>query len=292
MDFADLHMHSAYSDGDWTPSKLVQAAVGAGLGALALTDHDDIRGWEEAHRTGREQGLVVLPGVELSAWWSGVDLHLLAYGFEPTNAGLLAILDGASSARLRRAEAIAERLTELGAPVTMESVHAIAGGATIGRPHVARALVEAGHVSTIREAFDVYLADGKPACVEKANLTPEEAIRVVHGAGGVIVVAHPGILGGPEELEPLVQMGVDGVEVRHSLHGRKSERAFDEFARTHGLLKTGGSDFHGPRMSGLGVGSVAIPRSWWDDLLNGIDERRKRQGLVPRAWEESKVDGG
>lgn len=275
MDFADLHLHSRFSDGEWPPAKLVRAAAHGDLGAIALTDHDDVRGFAEALAEGRERGVEVLSGVELSTWWDGVDLHLLGYGFDPDNARLCALLDRARLGRHDRAERITERLAGLGVPVRMEKVREIAGDGAIGRPHVARALVDAGHVPNVRTAFDLYLGDGKPACVDKVRVDPAAAVETLHRAGGVAVVAHPIVLGGVEQLERLLGVGIDGVEVRHRLHGRNVEKALDDFAGAHGLVRTGGSDFHGPRLGGPGVGGVSIPRSWWDDLQRAVGERQR-----------------
>lgn len=295
MSFADLHMHTLYSDGEWVPAKLVRAAVHAGLSAIAVTDHDDVRAFPEATEAGDELGIAVLSGTELSTWWEETDLHLLAYGFDPGHPELGDVLARARSGRRERAERMTRRLAELGVGVTMERVEAIAGDGGIGRPHVARALVEAGHVPNVRIAFDLYLGDGKPACVEKVRLAPEEAVRIVHAAGGVVSVAHPVVLaGGPEALERLLDTGVDGVEVRHTLHGEKAEAAFHDFAVAHGLLRTGGSDFHGPRPGGPGVGAVSVPREWWEELTDAVERSRRESssGNAPRGGAESRKGGG
>lgn len=273
MDFADLHMHSLHSDGEWTPRKLVRACARAGLGAMALTDHDDLSGSSEAIAAGREEGVEVLTGVELSSRWHGMDLHLLGYGFDPSDAGLRALLARAREDRRQRAVRMTERLGELGVPVAFEEVERIAGDGTVGRPHVARALVEAGHVRDVRTAFDLYLGDDRPACVEKMQLAPADAVNVLRQAGGVAVVAHPVVLGGVPELEALLETGVDGVEVRHRLHGKNAERTFEEFATAHGLLRTGGSDFHGPRPGAPGVGDVSVPLAWWEELVDALARR-------------------
>jgi predicted metal-dependent phosphoesterase TrpH len=276
---ADLHMHSRASDGEWSPAKLVAAARREGLSAIALTDHDTISGLPEAEAAGQRHGIAVLAGVELSTWM-GFDLHILAYGFDPEDPGLSRLLGGSAKGRRARAERIVERLNELGFALRMEDVLAEAGEGVVGRPHVARALVASGQLGSVREAFDVYLGDGKPACIDKARIEPARAIEVVHAAGGVAVCAHPGTYGGPELLDPLVDAGLDGVEVLHSLHGSNSVQSFGGFADRRGLAKTGGSDFHGPRSHGLGVGSVAIPREWLQDLEERIRRRREERSLA------------
>ncbi len=283
MSWADLHTHTRWSDGEWTPEKLVKAARRAKLGGLAVTDHDDVRAQPEAAEAGRRHGVEILTGVEISAWREGVDIHLLGYGFDAEDPALGRLLDAARGARRDRAERMVRRLEELGAAVSMEDVRRIAGEAGIGRPHVARALVEAGHVPTLREAFDRWLGDGKPACVDKLRVTPAEAVGVIHAAGGVAVCAHPVTIGPPSALDALVDDGLDGVEVRHGLHGANAEAMYDTYAREHGLVRTGGSDFHGPRLGSQDPGSTRIPRAWWDALLERIDGRRVATGRAPLA---------
>jgi predicted metal-dependent phosphoesterase TrpH len=269
---ADLHLHSVHSDGEWTPERLVKAARRAGLAVVALTDHDSIAGLEAMARAGEKAGVRTVSGVELSTW-SEADIHLLAYGFTGGESALTDLLASARVARRDRAERMVERLADLGVPVTWDSVMRQAGDGAIGRPHVARALIDAGHAGSFREVFDRWLGDGKPACVDKMRVRPERAIEVVHAAGGVCVAAHPGIRGAPATLDPLVEAGLDGVEVRHPLHGRKTEAAYDEYARSHGLARTGGSDFHGPG-GPVEVGTVTAPAEWTEDLLERIERRR------------------
>ena len=278
MSWADLHMHSRWSDGEWSPGKLVRAARRAKLGAVAITDHDDVRAQPEAVLAGREHGIEILAGVEISSWRDGTDLHLLGYGFDVEDAALTRLFQAARVARADRAERMVQRLGELGMPLSIEHVRRIAGEAGIGRPHVARALLESGFVSSIREAFDRWLGDGKPACVDKLRVTPAEAIAAVHAAGGVAVCAHPITLGRAEALDSLVEAGLDGVEVRHGLHGSSAEAMYGAYAATHGLVRTGGSDFHGPRLGSQDPGSTRIPREWWDELLARIDRRRDTMG--------------
>jgi 3',5'-nucleoside bisphosphate phosphatase len=255
------------------------------MAALALTDHDDVRGYAEMAESGAEQGVDVISGVEISSWRHGVDIHILAYGFDPLDSGLTRMLESSRATRKDRAVRMVRKLAELGAPIEMEAVLSIAGDASIGRPHVARALVDAGHVGTIREAFDRWLGDGKPACVEKLRVSPAEAIALIHAAGGVAVCAHPATVGGPgsRELDLLVDEGIDGVEVRHSVHGVAVEAQLERFARERGLLRSGGTDYHGPRLSSNEIGSVAIPREWWDAVVERVNQRRAQAGKATRA---------
>jgi predicted metal-dependent phosphoesterase TrpH len=265
-------MHSHHSDGDWSPEELVNAARREGLRTVALTDHDTVDGVPAMQAAGSDAGLEVLSGIEISTWLDG-DLHLLGYGFDPGDASLSVILARARKGRYDRAVRMTERLGELGMPLTIDQVLAEAGEGAIGRPHVASALVAAGHVGSHREAFVRWLGDGKPACVDKFRVEPAEAIRLLHDAGGVAVAAHPGA---GETLDQLVAVGLDGVEVMHTLHRASVVQALGDYADAHGLVKTGGSDFHGPRGSGLVVGSVSIPDEWVAALRERIADRRER----------------
>jgi predicted metal-dependent phosphoesterase TrpH len=266
-------MHSYHSDGEWTPKELVDAAVRAGLAAVALTDHDTVSGVAEMQAAGAAAGIEVLAGVEISTWLEA-DLHLLGYGFDPEDGALAETLARAREGRVERALRMTGRLAELGVPVPWERVLAESAGSAIGRPHVARALVAAGHAASTREAFDRWLGDGKPACIEKVRITPEDAIELLHRAGGVAVAAHPSVAGVSGRLDALVAAGLDGVEVVHTLHGANEVREFAEYADAHGLVKTGGSDFHGP-YGGVTVGAASIPDGWMDELRDRIAERRR-----------------
>jgi predicted metal-dependent phosphoesterase TrpH len=276
MKSADLHMHSTFSDGDWTPEKLVKSARRVGLTAIALTDHDSVDGLQQAVTFGQQHGLEVIPGVEISAFDGGVDLHILGYGFDPDHAELRAMLLRSQKARTTRAARMVEKLAQLGAPLRLEDVLAKAEEGVVGRPHVAQALLDAGHVRSVREAFEVYLGDGKPACVDKIRVTAQDAIQLLHRAGGVAVAAHPGTYGGITYLESLLQDGIDGVEVLHSLHDSISVGRLEDFARAHDLVMTGGSDFHGPRMGLAEVGSVKIPYEWVELLRERAQNLRER----------------
>ncbi len=279
MKLADRHMHSTFSDGEWTPEKLVKSARRVGLAAIALTDHDTVDGIEQAVSHGAKDGVEVLPGIEISAYDDGVDLHILGYGFDPKHAPLRELLMRSQAARRTRAACIVEKLEELGVPIRLEDVLAKAGEGVVGRPHVAQALYEAGHVRTIREAFELYLGDGRPACVEKNRVTAKDAIDLLHRAGGIAVAAHPMTYGGVPYLEPLVDAGLDGVEVMHTLHDSTTLRELDEFAASRGLVATGGSDFHGPRASTAELGAIKNPNEWVERVRERVETRRRAAGL-------------
>lgn len=271
MDTADLHTHSVRSDGEWSPSRLVKEARREGLRALALTDHDTTEGLAEAFAAGAEHGVEVIAGVEISTWIDA-DVHVLAYGFDPADPELTRLFHDARGARRTRAERMVEKLAELGKPVSLEAVLLEAGDGAIGRPHVARALARSGQVGSVREAFDRFLGDGKPACVDKMKVTPAQAARAVRAAGGVTVAAHPGCYGGVALLERLADAGIDGVEVNHSLHNPELTAELEAWADARDLLKTGGSDFHGP--GAFPVGAVRVPYEWVERLKERVAKRR------------------
>ena len=250
----DLHMHSTASDGACAPADVVAAARAAGIAAIALTDHDTVAGLPEAQEAGRRLGVRVITGVELSADEEGREIHLLGLHLGRTDAieGTMATL---REARIDRARRMVDRLNALGVPVTFEAVLAQAGRGAIGRPHVARAIVAGGWASEPREVFDRWLGHGRPANVPKARLTVAEAIRLVHDAGGLAVVAHPGVDMTRARLEQYASVGLDGIEVWHPSHGPDEIRRLRALADHLGLVASGGSDWHGaaegPRTIGV-----------------------------------------
>lgn len=238
------------------PTALVELAARKGLAALALTDHDHLGGIEEARIAGERLGVEIVAGVELSV--EG-EIHILGYFVEPTNIPLAARLAEFRDVRARRAEIIVEKLRALGIDITIGDVERAAGPAagSIGRPHVARALLEKRLVASVQDAFERWLGDGRPAYVPKAKLDAPEAIALVHGAGGVAVLAHPGLLpeGGRGRLiRSLAAAGLDGIEVEHSRHSSEERRRFRELASELGLVTTGGSDFHGENKPDVDLG--------------------------------------
>ncbi|MFF0831769.1 MULTISPECIES: PHP domain-containing protein [unclassified Streptomyces] len=248
----DLHCHSTASDGTDTPAELVLGAAAAGLDVVALTDHDTTRGYAEAIAA-LPEGLTLVTGAELSCRVDGVSMHMLAYLFDPEEPALLAERELVRDDRVPRARAMVAKLAELGVPVTWEQVERIAAGGSVGRPHVATALVELGVVPTVDAAFtEEWLADGGRAFVEKHETDPFEAIRLVKGAGGVTVFAHPAaVKRGRTVPEPVIAemaaAGLDGIEVDHMDHDADARARLRGLAGELGLLVTGSSDYHGSR---------------------------------------------
>ena len=250
MNHIDLHTHSSYSDGSLSPRQLVQLAKKRGLRAIALTDHDTVGGVEEALIAGKELGVEVVPGVEISAQHPPGTMHILGYYINASNGRLLEALKKLQQARAARNPKIIERLQALGLEISTTEVLDLSAG-QVGRPHIARALVNKGYVSSIEQAFSLYLKKGAVAYVEKFRFPPKETIAMIRGAGGIAVLAHPFTLGmaKPEELFQLLgelgEMGLEGVEVYYPDHTAEIAVLYEDVAKRLGLVCTGGSDFHG-----------------------------------------------
>ncbi|MFE7166586.1 PHP domain-containing protein [Streptomyces sp. NPDC057616] len=248
----DLHAHSTASDGTDTPAELVRNAAAAGLDVVALTDHDSTRGYAEAIAA-LPEGLTLVTGAELSCRVDGVSMHMLAYLFDPEEPALLAERELVRDDRVPRAQGMVARLNSLGVPVTWDQVRRIAGDGSVGRPHVATALVELGVVPTVSDAFTQdWLADGGRAFVEKHETDPFEAIRLVKAAGGVTVFAHPaaskrGRTVPESAIAEMAAAGLDGIEVDHMDHDEETRARLRGLAKELGLLTTGSSDYHGSR---------------------------------------------
>jgi predicted metal-dependent phosphoesterase TrpH len=271
-------MHSTASDGSRSPTDVVRAAKRAELSAIALTDHDTVDGLEEARLAGAELGVRIVNGVELSAVEGESETHLLGLHLQDT--GVLARgLAELREMRGRRAVTIVERLQALGVQITFDDVLLQSGDGAIGRPHVARALVADGWAADQRDAFDRYLGAGRPAYVAKEQLGMREAIAMVHAAGGLAVLAHPGAAGTRERLESLAALGMDGVEVKHPSHSSSDTQRLRALAEQLGLIPSGGSDWHGAADGPRTIGMMRVAADW----LTRQDERLAAIGRAPVA---------
>jgi predicted metal-dependent phosphoesterase TrpH len=268
----DLHMHSTASDGALAPRDVVRAAAAAGLSAIALTDHDTIDGVAEARRVGDELGVEVIAGVELSAFEDERETHLLGLHLTdlPAIEGSLATF---RAARMHRAQRIVAALNQLGVPVTLDAVLAEAGSGAVGRPHIARALIAGGWVRDSRDAFDRWLGFRKPAFVPKHTLGLADAIQLVHAAGGIAVLAHPGGAGVRAWLETLASLGLDGVEVRHPGHSAEDIARLGALADHLDLVPSGGSDWHGAMSGPRVLNAMRVPFEWLMRQRERVDRR-------------------
>ncbi|WP_138493120.1 PHP domain-containing protein [Paenibacillus pinistramenti] len=250
---ADLHTHTTASDGLNSPGDNVRIAREKGLSAVAITDHDTAAGIDEALAAGEELGITVVPGVEISTRAEDTEIHVLGYFINHRDPLLLERLQGLRETRGRRNEAILANLQQLGVLLTMEDVlnelgRELKEGESLGRPHIAAAMAAKGYAADIRDAFNRYLAEGAPAYAPAARISPLEAFAWIREAGGVPVIAHPGIYGNDDLVLKLIESGrPGGIEVYHSDHSPEDERRYGEWAERFGLIATGGSDYHGVR---------------------------------------------
>ncbi|UCD77820.1 MAG: PHP domain-containing protein [Desulfobacterales bacterium] len=278
----DLHIHTTASDGTLTPAEVISRADRLKIKAIAITDHDTVSGSKEALRCGIPPSLGFLTGVEISAapppFYPGSgSFHLLGYSIRLDDTELNQSLATLRQARKNRNPAIIDRLNDLGIPLTLEEVRKEAGAGQLGRPHIAQAMVKKGVVATIDEAFDKFLGTGRPAYVNKYRIECIQAIEGILGAGGIPVLAHPGLLDckSDDQFDQLItglkEMGIQGVEVYYSEHTPKQTRLFAELAQRHNLLMTGGTDFHGaiqPEIEmGSGTGNLFVPYELYENLI-------------------------
>jgi len=255
----DLHIHTTASDGLFSPKQAVEIAKESGLSAISITDHDAIDGFVEAKEKADELGIELIPGVELSVVHKGEDFHLLAYLVDYENPEFLKKINSFREERSVRGEKMVEKLNELGIDLRVDTVKAIAGNSSVGRPHLADALVKEEFVHTYDEAFARYLGYHAPAYVPKKYLTPKEAIELIHLVRGVAVFAHPGTSRSPHAVYDFLEMGLDGIEAYHSQHDRNMTTHYINLAKKLGLIHTGGSDCHGRRKGKVLIGTVKVP---------------------------------
>ncbi len=275
--FADLHLHTSFSDGTYSPEELASLGRRHGLAAMALTDHDTVEGCARMAAACGKEDIEFISGTELTAESGGQELHLLGYGIDLTNARLLSELAHFQLVRQNRIREMAARLNELGVPLQPEAVFAIANCRSPGRPHVARALVQAGQCASLDEAFERFLKQHRPAWVPKKKISALEAIELIHQAGGAAVMAHPGLNRSDDAIPEMVKAGLDGIECFHSKHSAATANHYLKIAEKHRLLVTGGSDCHGMNKGRPLIGSVKLPYEYVEKLKERLAEK------IPRA---------
>ena len=270
MRYADLHLHTYHSDGTRSPREVIDLARERGLDIVAISDHDQLAGYFEVKRYAEERGILLIPAVELSCMVDGADVHVLAYAFDAVDEQLNERLRRFRETRQARGHRIVERLRALGYEVSAQRVDELAAGGAMGRPHVARALVERGYVASVSEAFDKLLGTGKPAYIDKERFRIDEAIALIRATGGVTSIAHPTLYRNHDEIVPkLLDAGIDAVEIYHPQVNEEWRERYANVARFRGKFVTGGSDDHGTVKECETLGTVKVPET----LIGPILER-------------------
>jgi 3',5'-nucleoside bisphosphate phosphatase len=266
----DLHLHTTASDGRCTPHELVDRAKRAGVTVMAVTDHDTVAAVPDVQSAAKARGIEAIAGIEITAIErDGRDIHMLGYFIDPGNSGLTAFLAKQRTQRIARVEALGLRLAQLGMPIEIGPVLLQAreqGGRSVGRPQIARAMIAAGYVADTREAFDRWLTTGRPAFVPRSGAPPGEVIDIVHVAGGLASLAHPGQTDVDSRIAAYVEAGLDAIELYHPDHDAEAVERYRNIASRLKLLATGGSDFHGDADHGGEPGAVALPVEDWIQL--------------------------
>jgi predicted metal-dependent phosphoesterase TrpH len=258
----DLHLHSYYSDGMESPAELVERAAATGLAAVSVTDHDTLEGQCEALEAGRINGIEVVEGIEFSVRVGDLETHILGYCIDPGNRSLVERVAGLGEARVDRAREIVQKLREEGISVSFTEILEQAGAGTVGRPHIASALLRNGLVNSFQAAFGRYIGEGRPCYVPKTVLPLTEVVELVRGAGGVAVWAHPGDrVSDGTALETMLDAGIQGLEAFHPNHDPSTTKAILEVAERSGLVVTGGSDFHFLEAKQVDLGDITVPYS-------------------------------
>ncbi len=266
----DLHTHTNYSDGAYSPQEVVRKAFEKGIGIIGITDHDSVDGIKEAQQAAEELGVEIIAGVELSTDVEDQEVHLLGYFFDIENSEILKYLKFFKEERYFRAKRIVQKLNDLGIKISMEDVDEVAKNSAVGRPHIAKALVKLGAVQNYYEAFWKYLKDGGPAYEKKIHISPISAIKIINDAGGLVFVAHPGNMK-EKILFDLIEAGIDGIEVIHPSHTEKTQKFYSKIADQYCLLKSGGSDFHGEEKEDeYNLGKFFIPSSFLTEMRSRI----------------------
>ena len=276
MSKTDLHVHTNASDGKYSPAELVKLAARNGLGLLAITDHDTVSGIAPALEAARAfPDLKIIPGVEISSHAPGSEVHVLGYFIDYEDPELLKQLATLGDSRQDRARAIVDKLREMGLDISLERVHQIAGEGSIGRPHIAQALMEKGYVSSFQEVFTKYIGQGGPAYVERIKLTPDEAVELILKSGGLPVLAHPSTINDAEVvISRLAAAGLAGLEAHYKDYSSEQRRDLAALAAKYKLIATGGSDYHGiDEATEVMLGDARVPQECGENLIRLARER-------------------
>jgi predicted metal-dependent phosphoesterase TrpH len=277
----DFHLHSTASDGVQTPTWVVETAAANGVRVLALTDHDTTAGYDEGRQAADRLGLRLVPGIELSTDHGKADVHLLGFGIDVESRPLQDFIAWQREGRLGRTQKIVDILRANGLAIELSRVFEIAGEATVGRPHVARALLEKGYVANVQEAFDLWLGNGKPADVDREKLSPEDAIRTIHDNGGVVFVAHSIFIGEdwPDVVEKLAGWGLDGIETYYKHYDPVMVQRHRDVGHRLGLALSGGSDYHGlGNPDDRAIGDIPFPDEAVDEFVAFLERAGVRTG--------------
>jgi len=277
---ADLHIHSTESDGELTPTQIVNEAYKIGLNTISITDHDCVEGVTEAIMAAKNFDLTVIPGIEFSTLYNQQEVHILGYFIDVSNRNLRQETAYIAEERKTRAKKIISKLKHLGINLSYKRVQEIAGGNVIGRPHIALAMIEKGYINSVQQAFTPQYFDNKGrAYVARYKMSPKRAIKLINDANGVAVVAHPGLCYRgyglkEEDIKSLVEVGLDGIEVYHSAHNNEQKILYLQLASKYKLLVTGGSDFHGQsHKEGARIGSINLDDEYVKKLKDYVFEK-------------------
>jgi predicted metal-dependent phosphoesterase TrpH len=265
--FADLHIHSIYSDGILTPEEIFQKAATKGIKCVSFTDHDTVDGCVVGHTVESKYNVELVDGIEMSCYEDGREYHILGYYIDIDNKILKNYLEEFRRARLIRAEKIIKKLRSLNVPLTFEEILEQAGEAPVARPHIAMVMLEKGYASSFKEAFLSYLGEGRPAYESKMQFPVLQAIKLIKECNGISILAHPSRSVSQETMYKFIELGIDGVEVVHPMHDKEMQKYYHDIAAQYWLIETGGSDFHGTRdFDEPNFGKFTVPCSVVDSL--------------------------
>ena len=271
MRYADLHTHTSHSDGTRSSREVIDVARSHGITIVAISDHDNLAAYFEVKRYADSADVTLVPAVELSCAYQGVDVHILAYAFDPLDDAIDRRLRRFRETRAKRGQRMVDRLRALGYDIQASRIEQLAAGGAVGRPHVARALVERGYATSVDDAFDRLIGTGKPAYVDKERFAIDEAIALIHAAGGLTSIAHPTLYPDHDRIVPaLLDAGIDGVEVFHPDVDEVSREAYSNVARFRGRMLTGGSDDHGTVKKVETLGTIRVPENLIEPILQRL----------------------